>query len=265
MPLTAERQLLETFRYRLGGTRTVLEVERFEADLYRANHALIKSALIEAQAIAARLGAARDARAAVLALYDARLAEIAQMFPVFFIFESAYRAFTAARLAAVYGDDLWWEPIRQAVLAGSDPRNIASLAGKPAKRDAVDAITHLLKTLRTPDMHALGGTYDLLEAGTLTHVSRLISAHWADVEPVLRQSSQPHLTSANFSDQFIKVRNARNDAYHHRLIRDRAKVVLGAERLLDLLDVHLGDRIDRLSKVQITPLQTLVSLAPRHG
>ncbi|WP_343698943.1 hypothetical protein [Caulobacter sp.] len=265
MPLTAEQLLLDTFRYRLGGTRPVLEVERFEADLYRSNHALMKAALLEAQSIAARLGPAKDVRAAVLALYDTRLAEIAQMFPVFFVFESAYRAFTAARLTAVYGDDLWWDPVRQALLAKSDPQSVPALGGRPAKRDVIDALSHLLKGLKDPGMRQLRGTYDLLEAGTLTHVGRLISSHWTDIEPVFSQSGPLPLTSANFSDQFNKVRNARNDAYHHRLIRDRVKVAAIVERLLDLLDVHLGDRLDRLAKVQVAGLPVHVPQVPRHG
>lgn len=260
-----ETELLTIFHMRLGRVQSSLEVERFTADLYRSNHALMRTALFSVHAIATKAGAPRSARAAVQAAYDRQLAEIAQMFPVFFIFESAFRAFVAARLAAVYGNDLWWDPVRVAVQTGADPLEIVSLGGRSAKRDVVDTLTHLLRSLKLRALPDLRGTYDLLEVGTLAHVGRMISGHWADIAPALRSGGALSLTSANFADQFNKVRNARNDAYHHRPVPERLKVVAAAERLLDLLDVHLGKRLKDLRSMAPEDLPSLIAAEPRHG
>lgn len=249
--MTAD-DLIQRFRTRWGAPQPLVEVERFTSDLYQANHALMHAALVEAQDIAKRVGPPRDARGAVTALYDVRLAELSQMFPVFFIFESAYRSFAAARLAVTYGNDLWWAPVRQALLTNADPRHITRLGSKPARRDTIDAVTHLLRSVGN-GMTDLESTYDLLEAGTLGHVQRLISANWTDIEPALQQPSPP-LTAANFRDRFDKVRIARNDAYHHRLIRGRTRVATTAEELLGLVDTHLAERIAR---VAAAPLKAL--------
>ena len=40
----------------------------------------------------------------------------------------------------------------------------------------------------------------------------------------------------------MRVRKARNDAYHHRVVEGRTEVVSAAERFVDLLNIHLGDR-----------------------
>lgn len=249
--MTAD-DLTTRFRTRWGATLPLVEVERFTSDLYQTNHALMHAALVEAQDIAKRAGPPRDARGAVNALYDIRLAELAQMFPVFFIFESAFRSFAAARLAVAYGNDLWWDPVRQALLANANPRNITKLGSKPARRDTLDAVTHLLKSVGN-GMGSLEGTYDLLEAGTLGHVQRLIAANWAEIEPALHQPSPP-LTAGNFRDRFDKVRIARNDAYHHRLITGRARVATTAEELLALLDTHLAERLARVGAAPLSAL-----------
>lgn len=111
----------------------------------------------------------------------------------------------------------------------------------------------------------IAGTYDLLEAGTLGHVGRLIAANWTEIEPTFHRDGHPPLTASNFRDQFNKVRLARNDAYHHRMIAGRSKVVATAERLLDLLDAHLGNRVDALQNAPIQPLAFTTAVEARHA
>jgi len=257
--------LLETFRVRLGATQSNVQVTLFQADLMRANLDVMKAALREVQSIAASAGTPRNARDAVIARYNARLAEISQFFPVFFIFESAFRSFTAARLALAYGDDQWWRPVRDAVVQGRDPLRLHRLGTLPARRDVVDTVAHLVRSM---GQNAAGITtcYDLLEGGTLAHVERLIASHWSVIDSALRQPLVPGpITASGFGDLFRIVRHARNDAYHHRMIGNRARAIGIVERLVDMLDISLAARIQALDAAKIPPLPFTIPVQSRHA
>ncbi|MEO6216970.1 MAG: hypothetical protein ABIO86_13150 [Sphingomonas sp.] len=257
--------LLETFRVRLGATQSTVQVTLFQADLMRANLEVMKAALREVQSIAASAGAPRHARDAVIARYNARLAEITQFFPVFFIFESAFRSFTAARLTLAYSDDQWWAPVRDAVVQGRDPLRLQRLGNLAARRDVIDTVVHLVRSMGR-NSSGITTCYDLLEGGTLAHVERLIASHWSVIDAALRQSQLPApITATGFGDLFKIVRNARNDAYHHRMIGNRARAISIAERLLDMLDISLAARIQALDAASIAPLPFAIPVQSRHA
>lgn len=257
--------LLETFRVRLGATQSSVQVTLFQADLARANLDVMRAALREVQSIAGRAGAPRNARDAVVARYNTHLAEIAQFFPVLFIFESAFRSFTAARLSLAYGDDQWWQPVRDAVVQGRDPLTLRRLGNLSARRDVIDTVAHLVRSMGR-NAAGIATCYDLLEGGTLAHVERLIASHWSLIGSALRQPQVPApVTAAGFGDLFKIVRNARNDAYHHRMIGNRARAIGIAERLLDMLDISLATRIQALDAATIAPLPFAIQTQSRHS
>jgi hypothetical protein len=256
--------LTEIFRTRLGATQSRLQVDLFVADLARANLDLMEAALKEARAIAARAGPPLHARDAVVALYNVKLAELSQLFPVFFVFESAFRAFTAARLALVYGDDQWWKPVRDALVQNRNLRTLHRLGTGPARRDVVDTVAHLLRGMGLGATR-VGTSYDLLEGGTLAHVERLINSHWSQIDQALRHDpAQTPLTAAGFGNLFKAVRNARNDAYHHRSIQHRSRVIAIVEQLLDMLDISLEARLTAVTTVSLPPLVFAIPIASRH-
>ncbi|WP_311271319.1 hypothetical protein [Sphingobium sp. WCS2017Hpa-17] len=257
--------LAEIFRTRLGATQPKLQIELFDADLMRSNLDLMDASLKEARAIAVRAGAPQNARDAVMALYNVKLAELSQLFPIFFLFESAFRTFTAARLKAIYGDDQWWRPIRDALTMNRDLRRLHRLGNLPARRDVVDTVAHLLNGMGRGAARVTT-SYDLLEGGTLAHVERLIASHWSAVDQALRHNpTQAKLTGTTFNNLFKLVRNARNDAYHHRSVQHRARVVVIVEQLLDLLDMSLTLHVTAVEKAPIAKLNFSIAVEPRHG
>jgi|SRR5436305_1619749 len=264
-PVMNPSDLAEIFRTRLGATQPKLQIELFDADLMRSNLDLMYASLKEARAIAARAGAPQNARDAVMALYNVKLDELSQLFPVFFLFESAFRTFTAARLKTVYGDDEWWKPIRDALAANRDLRRLHRLGNLPARRDVVDTVAHLLTGMGRGAARVVT-SYDLLEGGTLAHVERLIDAHWSAVDQALRHDpTQAKLTGTTFTNLFKVVRNARNDAYHHRSVQHRARVVAIAEQLLDMLDMSLRTHVIAVAKAPVPQLTFAIAVEPRHG
>src|ERR1700735_3244146 len=258
-------ELMGIFTTRLGAVQPPAQIDLFSADLMHANLDLMNAALKEACAIAARGSAPRNAREAVLALYNIKIAEVSQLFPLFFVFESAFRSFTAARLAIVYDDDQWWRPVRDAVTSGSSLRALHRLGGQAARRDVTDTVAHLIRGMG-PAAARIATSYDLLEGGTLAHVERLINSHWSQIDHVLRHNpAAPKLTAAAFMDLFRVVRTARNDAYHHRSVAHRPRVVAIAERLLDMLDISLNARMTRIGAAAISPLSFALPIKARHA
>ncbi|MEY2926439.1 MAG: hypothetical protein RL367_916 [Pseudomonadota bacterium] len=259
------RDIAEIFRTCLGATQSAIEVDLFAAELTRANLDLVAAALAEARVIAALAGPPIHPRDAIMSLYTAKLAELAQLFPVFFVFESAFRAFTSARLAIAYGDDQWWAPVRDALERNHNLRSLQRLGKRPATRDVVDTVAHLLRGMG-PGAAGVASSYDLLEGGTLAHVERLIYSHWTIIDQGLRHPlARPPLTASSFRNLFKIVRLARNDTYHHRSVQHRPRLVTTSELLLDMLDISLDARMTALAKIQPPPLTFSIPVAPRHG
>lgn len=258
-------QQLEFFRTRFGRMQPKLQLDMFRADLARLNLNVMSAALRQTEAIAQTTKRApKDARLAVLGQYQTIVGSIGQLFPVFFVFESAWRSYSAARLALIYGNEGWWHDIRDVVERGDDLSAIATLAGAPAKPEVVKIVARILEAAPLPGN--LSTTYDLIEEATIGQIGRLIQRHWTDMSsPFSSRAALRQPTSGRFDDLFAKVRRARNDAYHHRVVSDRAAVVLAAEQLLDLLDVHLGERVTGINEVTLAPLRFTLFRDARHN
>jgi hypothetical protein len=263
--MTAEEQL-EFYRTRFGRLVTRPQLELFGADLARSNLDVMSAALKQALATATSAGRPpRDVRLAVLGQYERIAASIAQLFPVFFVFESAWRSFVAAALLRIYESETWFHQVRDAVARGDATSTISAFGPRPASAELIRTLTHLLQ--------ATGGrcgtiatTYDLIEDASLGHLGKLIEGHWGDLVPGLgSETALGRPTLSAFSPRFTRVRRARNDAYHHRVVSDRSAVVAAAEQLLDLLDVHLGTRCDGMRGAAIPPLSFAVLPQARHG
>ena len=254
------------FRTRLGATLPPLQVTAFEADLVRANLEFMDPALQQVAAVTMAAGSPpRDARRAVWTEYHRRVTEVDRLFPVFFTFESAWRALTAEVLKARYGGtDAWWHPVRAAVQRSAASTRLGFLGGVPARNDVIRRVENLLGNQLPAARAALATSYDLIGAGTLGDVGWFIDNHWSAVTSVFSAPAGGTPTSAQFAALFRRVREARNDAYHHRPVPNPQKVVDAAERLLDLIDVHLETRVAAIATSASAPFAFAVPVQPRH-
>jgi hypothetical protein len=103
----------------------------------------------------------------------------------------------------------------------------------------------------------------------MAHVGQFIDQHWshmvAALNPKHKNRRQGRLTSQEFMDLFGRVRNARNDLFHHRSVSGQGRVIEIVEELLDLLDIHLGDTYGKVAAYNVTPLGFKISIELRHG
>ena len=264
MPVMNARQQADFFRTQLGSSLPPLQVREFEADLLHVNLNVMDAALQQVAATARTAGKPpRSARGAVWASCNRSVAEINQLFPVFFIFESAWRAVLSEVLKARYGgSDTWWHPIRAAM--HSDGRGITSLEGAQVSNDVVRRVVNMLKRQNAAQLSTLTSSYNLIEASILSDVEWLIERHWSMVASLFSLSLDPRPTSSQFTALFKRVREARNDAYHHRIVSNRQRAVDAAEKLLDLINVHLGSQATAIAAAGPAPFRFNVVRVPRH-
>jgi hypothetical protein len=241
MPTASQRVLLEFFQNDLPFTPTPGQVEQFERDLALVSPNLMRAALKEAKAGRAlhdRNFAQR--RAAIFGVYYRKVAEHAQLFPIFHTFETAFRSTVAVELETHYGQADWWTPIKQAIRSGQNPRSVARIGAHGVSRDAAHLIGQIIRSIEAKKPAALAGGidgYEFVELCDLSHIGRLVNTHWGVFAPQFRTGTP--LTSHDFEAKFHKVREARNGVYHHQSVAGMAGVVTAAEELLDRLGCSL--------------------------
>ena len=268
--MSSRSTLLAFFRERLAGTPTRAQVEAFEADLARSSHELMHAALLEMRASGFQDPIRGNFRGRALAVYERKLAEQARLFPIFFILETAYRAFVAARLEAVYGTDNWWVPVRDGIAAGLDVRFLTAINGRSMSKSTIRTIEHLMRKAGSVECGTFRTGYDVVAAGSMAHVGQLLGQHWSamlgPMNPGHRARHHGRLTSGEFTQLFDKVRNARNTIYHHRSLSGQARVVEIAEELLELLDIDLGSAFERIdaARLGLRPLAFRTPRDPSH-
>ena len=111
MPAASYRVLQDLFEHHLHFTPTASDIAQFEADLAVVSPSLMKASLVELSAGKSRLPIGRGAwRTAIYAVYNRKVAEHAQLFPVFHCFETAFRSNVAVTLEDHYKIPRWWGP-----------------------------------------------------------------------------------------------------------------------------------------------------------
>lgn len=256
---------LEFFRTRLGRLQPKAVLDAFNTDLARTNLDVMWAALRDTEALVQQTKRApKDPRAAVLARYERAAASIAQLFPVFFVFESAWRTYVSTRMVLIHGGEGWWYEVRDLIKQGVSVPEVATLGTRPARGEVVRTLVHILSgTARPADLTT---TFELLEVASLKHLEVLIDRHWSDMaHPFTSTPLLGRPTSDRFRNLFVRVRKARNDAFHHRVVSGREEVVNAAEQLLDLLDIHLGERVTGISGVHLAPLTFKALAEARHA
>lgn len=270
MPTASQRILLEFFQNDLNFTPTAGQVDQFERDLALVSPSLMRAALNEAKAgKALQNGKFAEKRAAILAIYYRKVAEHAQLFPVFHTFETAFRSLVAVELESLYGMQNWWLPIFNAFRKGDPADSITKIRGVPISKNTANRIGAIIyaiegESLQRNLISSLNDGYEFAELCDLSHISSLITNHWSHFGP--RYFNAPRvMTQQEFSAKFTKVREARNDIYHHKSLARMTNVVSSAEELLERLNCSLGFAYAKINASRVAAPKLAVPQAAQHN
>lgn len=237
-----------------------------------ANAELLRHALKELKATAQR-NRMVDIAERLRKVYHRKVAEQGSLHPVFHAVESAYRSTLAFWLEDHYRLERWWEPSLtrlQEIERQNYPAPLTHINGVPVSRGAGRALDILIKNVEGDrlDRNVLAGTdsHGVLARAKMSDIAELISEHWAQFknELSLTLPNGKPLDQGVFAGLFKRLREARNEAYHHREVSRRAEIVAVGEELLDLIDVHLVSTLETLSHAPAKPLAATVARQPRH-
>ncbi|MCA6116894.1 hypothetical protein J6524_18685 [Bradyrhizobium sp. WSM 1738] len=246
---------------------TPSQVEDFQSDLTLVSPYLLEASLIEVKEgtkgeILKYLP--NDWRPAIFSVYNRKVAEHAQLFPVFHSFENALRSTVAVTLEQHYKHPRWWRAIYEELKRGGRAKNIAQIGGVPLARHAAFRIGTVIldiegKQFPNGPIDAMANGYEFMHDCHLAHIRQLIEEHWAVFSPKFRP-----LSAADFTAKFEKVREARNAVYHHRSLSGMSDVVAAAEELLDKLNFCLKFVHGRVADCEPTKLAFSVEAEKRH-
>lgn len=248
-----------------------IQVDGFKRGLMKVHQGLMEHALTEVAGARTMLSRpASSGRAIVLAVYGRKVAEQGKLFPVFHTFESAFRSTLARWMHAHYRVARWWQDVYVAISQGKDATTVKQISGVALSGGAARAIAGMIKRIDGDDlsrsvMPSLSTGDEVLREAVLFDVGNLILSHWTHFQPRFSfVPSHPRLTRADFENTFKKVREARNDVYHHKSVSHRPDIVAAAEFLLDFIDVHLGAALDVSDPPGVKPFVPAITKEPRH-
>lgn len=211
-----------------------------------------------------------ERRAAIFAIYNRKVAEQGQLFPIFHTFETAFRSQIAVALEAHYDRIDWWAPVYARMMDGdADAVGITFIGRQQVGRNTVGELTKLVRSIEGERLNRnvlpnIENGYKLLDHLEMSWIGRLVTDHWSVFEPSFR--SLPHkMTRGDFGSKFAKIRDARNDIYHHKPTARTKAVVSAAEELLDRIGICLRFHFDRISEAQLSSPPFAVEINARHN
>ncbi|UPK35485.1 hypothetical protein IVB18_47360 [Bradyrhizobium sp. 186] len=238
--------LIHFFENYLPFTPTPGQVDDFKKDLSLVSPYLMEASLVEVKngALGKTLSQGKDWRPAIFQVYNRKVAEHAQLFPVFHSFETAFRSTVAVALEEYYQIPQWWDIIYKRLRAAGDARTITQINGKKIATDASHSIGEIIfaidgQRFQRCLVSGFSNGFQFLECCELSHVARLIEDHWFLFAPKFTRKKNK-LSLVHFKAKFKVVREARNDVYHRKSVARMTGVVSHAEDLLDYLGFSLN-------------------------
>jgi hypothetical protein len=206
-------------------------------------------------------------RARIFEVYNRKVAEHAQLFPIFHTFETAFRSTVAVTLEEYYRHPRWWRGIYEQLRKGNPATTIEKIGGMPITRDAAHLIGEIIfsidgESLQKSSVNNFVNGYEFVECCDIGHIRQLIEKHWSAFSP--RFSGTKRLTLNDFQKKFNRVRDARNDVYHHKSVARLAGVVATAEELLDYLNCSIGFVYRKITESTAASLKFLLPIEARH-
>jgi hypothetical protein len=267
---TSYEFLIKFFENYLPFTPTPGQVDDFKRDLSLVSPYLMEASLVEVKngALGKALSRGQDWRPAIFQIYNRKVAEHAQLFPVFHSFETAFRSTLAVALEDYYQLPKWWDIIYQRLRSGAEARTITIINGKKIATDASHSIGEIIYAIdgdrfQRNLVSSFSNGFQFLECCELSHVARLIEDHWFLFAPkFVRRKNK--LSLEHFKTKFKLVREARNDVYHHKSVARMTDVVTHAEDLLDYLGFSLKFVYDKVSDAVPQELRFTVKIRADH-
>lgn len=242
MAAASYRVLSAFFATHLDFTPTQADIASFERDLAVVSPTLMKDSLIElSQGRSARPAGAGQWRDAIYAIYNRKVAEHAQLFPVFHCFETAFRSKVAVTLEEHYRTPQWWGATARALASGGDWKAVTQIGVRaPVAMERRRAVMLMVDEMTRTNIDVItpADGYELLELSTLNQVRRLLESHWSLFRDMFAKAGQP-IPPSVFLGKFDLMRRARNDVYHHTSFAGSTTVYRTAEDLLGSLGFPL--------------------------
>ncbi|SIN83583.1 hypothetical protein SAMN05443247_00082 [Bradyrhizobium erythrophlei] len=253
MPDTTYEFLIKFFVNYLPFTPTSGQVDEFKSDLSLVSPYLMEASLVEVKngTLGKNLALGKDWRPAIFQVYNRKVAEHAQLFPIFHSFETAFRSTLAVTLEDHYQIPAWWTIIYQRLREGKEARTITVINGKRIATDASHSIGEIIYAIdgdrfQRNLVSKCSNGFQFLECCELSHIARLIEDHWSLFAPKFVRGKNK-LSLEHFKTKFRVVREARNDVYHHKSLAKMTDVVSHAEDLLDYLGFSLRFVFEKIS------------------
>jgi hypothetical protein len=134
----------------------------------------------------------------------------------------------------------------EAIRKGQPAKSVAQVGGVPMTKRAAFIIGKIIENSDMAAVAKFNNGYEFVECADLSHIGQLIVEHWDVFQDSFKRASPPY-TTADFIAKFDRVRNARNDVYHHKSVARMSDVVGTAEELLDHLDFCLSFVFQKVS------------------
>ena len=267
MPDISMEILSRFFQQHLPFCPTPRQVDGFKADLSLVSPFLMEAALMEVRAGTRGYRVIHrpdEWRAAIFSVYNRKVAEHSQLFPIFHSFEIAFRSTVAVALEAHYQHKRWWRAIYNELQRGGRAKNISTIGPVPIGHRAAWRIGQIMREIDGVDLSGtsiagLNNGYEFMDCCDLNHAKQLIEEHWSIFAPRFAP-----LTLNDFSAKFDRVREARNKVYHHKSVARRTAVIAAAEELLDHLQFSLRFVYGKINGCRPQAPTFSRAIEPRH-
>jgi hypothetical protein len=273
----SEVSLHEVIGVYLKYTPSYAETEQLRTDLRTMNHTLLRDAILECtKTNKVPDGALKgQKRKAFHEIYTRKVKELAALYPMLFSVENALRSYASDAYSQKFATGFWWRHFLP-----TDPNDTAThkteanfqLGGKNSQNKYVGAvsvnpafISHVLycvnKSMTRDQLaHLIGqnaAPEDFYRHLTFSGITGLFLSDFT-LCPLGTLKKQ------DFNGHARSLRIARNELFHGNPIKDRKVVYTACERVLDSLNIHLGDFDEALKCTSYSRFRSNITRTDRH-
>jgi hypothetical protein len=245
--------------------------ELFDADMRSMNPVLLADALKEGiGAQRGRVPPAQEQRRSIHQIYARKVKELSSLYPFIFAVENGLRSALADQSAAKFGRMDWWVLIRDARAAGLDHTSFPRIGTTIVNSGFVQAVFRVFDVMTNPvHIRSVAGDeksdefYYTLSLGDLWSILRY---DWDMTRAMFCSDKElgMKLDIKVFNDTMRVIKDARNEIYHSNPTSHRTQVVVACERLLNGLNVHLGDYDADIGAAHAKRVPATVKRSARH-